>query len=360
MFQAILFRKLDESLFAEHGLYEDILTSDVFGAFKYLPSDYFRAWIAKLRDRHPLLTPAFKLAREMPDIEFWPQLYAAKAARNYCEPDVVFWWDQLAIVIEAKRGSDFPVDQLQLERESTQHASLARGQAVHAIVVAVGRNRPGWWWDQRQNTKHWLAFSSWGTLADVFAATLAVRQAVGVQPEEASLVGDLLDRLEMRDIKPFCGFRSLAISGPPSSRPSLPGAVTRSAGVFPIHASAPRQRFSKIWPPITRFRLSFVGLGKAAPTHAGTHLVARELLRRTSCNSGFSGFGRVASERLAEVWPLQLTNSPATQRCVSAWKNAPHNDLAKVWRPAVRGGGTIRVCGAPTKEASRLFWTPKE
>ena len=59
-------RKLDESAFSEQGLYEDILTSDVFGAFKYLPSDYLNAWIAKLRDRHLLLKPAFKLARARP------------------------------------------------------------------------------------------------------------------------------------------------------------------------------------------------------------------------------------------------------------------------------------------------------
>ena len=39
MFQAVLFRKLDESLFAKQE-FEDILTSDVFGALKYLPADY--------------------------------------------------------------------------------------------------------------------------------------------------------------------------------------------------------------------------------------------------------------------------------------------------------------------------------
>ena len=76
MFQAVLLRKLDESAFSGHVLYEDILTSDVFGAFKYLPADYLHSWIAKLLDRHPLLTPAFKLACERPqEIEFWPQLY---------------------------------------------------------------------------------------------------------------------------------------------------------------------------------------------------------------------------------------------------------------------------------------------
>ena len=120
MFQAVLMRKLDESAFSEQGLYEDVLTSDVFGAFKYLPADYLNAWITKLRDRHLLLRPAFKLARERPqNIEFWPQLYPAKEARSYCEPDVVLWWDQVAVVIEAKRGTDFLVDQLQLERDST-------------------------------------------------------------------------------------------------------------------------------------------------------------------------------------------------------------------------------------------------
>jgi len=87
MFQAVLFRKLDESLFA----IEDILTSDVFGAFKYLPADYLHAWIAKLRDRHPFLTPAFRLVHGVPDIEFWPQFNAAKEGAHICEPDVVLW-----------------------------------------------------------------------------------------------------------------------------------------------------------------------------------------------------------------------------------------------------------------------------
>ena len=191
MFQAVLFRKLDETLLAEHGLYEDILTSDVFGALKYLPTDYLNAWLIRLRDRHPLLTPAFKLASGVPSIEFWPQLYAAKEAGNICEPDVVFWWEQLAIVVEAKRGSDFGVEQLQIERESTHHATMARGLAAQVIVVAVGRNRPAWRWQQRQGTKHWLAFSSWGTLADVLQATLSTRQGTGAQPGETALVGEI-------------------------------------------------------------------------------------------------------------------------------------------------------------------------
>ena len=61
MFQAVLFRKLDEALLAKQD-FEDILTSDVFGAFKYLPVDYLHAWIARLRDRHPLLTPMTALS----------------------------------------------------------------------------------------------------------------------------------------------------------------------------------------------------------------------------------------------------------------------------------------------------------
>lgn len=357
MFQAILFRKLDESIFAEHGLYEDILTSDVFGAFKYLPADYLHAWIAKLRDRHPLLTPAFRLAQEMPDIEFWPQLYAAKEAGNYCEPDVVLWWEQLGVVIEAKRGSHFSVGQLQLERESTQHAAMAQGQATHVIVVAVGRNRPAWWWEQRQSTKHWLAFSSWGTLADVFEATLSVRRAAGVHLEEAALVGDLLARLQMRDIQPFRGFRSLASLGPPSSPPLLPCAVTPLSGVFPILASAPEPGLSEIWSSPSRSQTSFVSLAKAAPTHKATHLVVREV-RCVSLASGFSGLSRVAPRRLVNAWPLKLVSSPATQHCVIAWKNAPHSRLAKVWRPPVRGGCSVRVRGAAATEASRLFWNP--
>lgn len=358
MFQAVLFRKLDESLFAEHGLYEDILTSDVFGAFKYLPMDYLHAWIAKLRDRHALLTPALKLAREMPDVEFWPQLYAAKEAGSYCEPDVVLWWEQLAVVIEAKRGSNFPVGQLQLERESAQHAAMARGQAAHVVVVAVGRNRPAWWWGQRQSTKHWLAFCSWGTLADVFEATLAVRRTVGVQLEEAALVRDLLARLKMRDIQPFRGFRSLASMGTPSSRPLLPCAVTRPAGVLPIHASAPEPRLSEIWPPISRFRSNFAGLAEAAPTQEAAQLVARDLLRCTSRVPDFSELRRMVPARLTDVWSLQLVSSLAMQHCVFAWENAPHSTLAKVWRPPVRGTCSIRVRGAPTNGASRLFWTP--
>ncbi len=358
MFQAVLLRKLDESAFSEYGLYEDVLTSDVFGAFKYLPTDYLQAWIAKLRDRHPLLTPHFELACERPEeIEFWPQFYPAKEARSYCEPDVVLWWEQLAVVVEAKRGTHFAVGQLRLERESTQHVALARKRVVQVVVVAVGRNRPAWWLEQRPSTKHWLAFSSWGTLADVFEATLAARQAAGVQPEEAALVGDLLARLEMRDVRPFRGFRGLASLGPPTLQSLLRFAFTPPARVFPILVSPPERGLSEIWPRISRFRSSFATVAKASPTHRPRHLVVPEL-RCSSLTPDFGRLSRVAPQRLTNTWPLQLVSGATTQHCVVAWKNAPQSRLSKVWGPPVRGGCSIRVRGAPTAAPSRLFWTP--
>lgn len=282
MFQAILFRKLDESLFGKDE-FEDILTSDVFGAFKYLPADYLHAWLAKLRNRHPLLTPAFKLVSGFPDVDFWPQLHAAEEARTICEPDVVLWWEYLLVVVEAKRASDFGLKQLLVEEESAQQAAMARGLAAQVIVVAVGRNRPAWWLAQRQTTRHWLASSTWGTLADVFLATLDVRRAAGCQPEEAALVSDLLARLALRGVGPFRGFGSLARVGAPPARAPLACAVGRLSGVFPIRMSAPQNDVSTIWPPPSIFRVGFAELANCGPTRKAPGYYS-SLFRNRVCN----------------------------------------------------------------------------
>jgi hypothetical protein len=358
MFQAVLFRKLDESLFAKQE-FEDILTSDVFGAFKYLPADYFYAWIAKLRDRHPLLTPAFNLVSGFPDVEFWPQLNAAKEAGHICEPDVVLWWEHLAVVVEAKRASNFQLEQLLVEKESTQQAAMARGLAAQVIVVAVGRNRPSWWLAQRQTTRHWLAFSTWGTLADIFLATLNIRRAAGCKPEEAALVSDLLARLDMRDVQPFRGFRSLAGVGGPSSRPSLPCAVRRISGVFPLRVSPPDVEVPEIWPPPKVFRSNVIDLARSVPARKASQLVGRAISRGMSRVPDFPKLSRGCPKRLADFWQLPLVGMLSSQRGILVWEKAPQVNLTKVWKPSVHGKCSIRIRGAPTTEASRLFWTPK-
>jgi len=347
MFQAILFHKLDESLLWKHE--EDILTSDVFGAFKYLPAAYLNAWIVRLRERHPLLKPAFEMVCGLPDVKFWPQFHAAKESRETCEPDVVLTWGNLAVVIEAKLESHLEVQQLQVERESTKQASMAGGLVAEVIVVAVGRHRPAWWLHQRQSTEHWLAFSSWGTLADVFHATLAERRAIGVEPEEAALVDDILVRLKIRGVEPF-GFGSLARRGPPSRPHFVPCEADRSTSVFPIHTSAPQVRLAEYWPPITNLRMSLLDLAKRAPVHEMTQLVIR---KSPQCTSGFPGLvevGRGVPKRFAQVWSLELKGSPTIEYCISAWRIAPDGRLAKVWQPLVRGVRSVGVRRARTKE----------
>jgi len=356
MFQAVLFRKLDESLFAKQE-FEDILTSDVFGALKYLPAEYLHAWIAKLRDRHPLLTPAFKLAQGFPEVEFWPQLHAAKESGQICEPDVVLWWEQLAVVIEAKRAGNFDVAQLQVERESTQHAAMARGLATPVIVIAVGRNRPAWWSRQRQATKHWLAFSTWGTLADVFLATLSVRQAAGSQLQEVALVRDLLARLDMRDIQPFCGFRSLAVSRLPLSQNGLPFAIKRWARVFPLRILAPEVTVRQVWSRTERDRSTVAHLAKSAPICRANHLLASKVSHRKSRVSQYFQMSLAISHPVAAIWPLTLDGSCSAQRGILAWRKAPEHSLAESWGPIGCRGFSIRLRGTPTTEASRLFWT---
>ena len=357
MFQAVLFRKLDESLFAKQE-FEDILTSDVFGALKYLPADYLHAWLAKLRDRHPLLTPALKLAHGFPEVEFWPQLHAAKESGNICEPDVVLWWEQLAVVIEAKRASNFEVDQLQVERESTQHAAMARGLATHVIVIAVGRNRPAWWLRLRQTIKHWLAFSTWGTLADVLLATLSIRQATGSQPQEVALIRDLLARLDMRDIQPFCGFRRLVASRPPSSHAGLPFAVRRWAKIFPLRNLPPEVTVREVWSRPKNYRSTVIDLAKSAPICRASQLLASQVSRRDSRVSQYFQLSLAVPHQVADVWPLACVASASPQGGILAWRHAPEHSLAKSWRPMGGHGSSIRLRGTPTIEASRLFWTP--
>lgn len=358
MFQAVLYRKLDEALFAKQE-YEDVLTSDVFGAFKYLPPEYLDNWIVKLRDRHPMLTPALKLAQGHPEIEFWPQLQAVKQSANICEPDVVFWWDHLAVVVEAKRASNFEISQLQIERESTHHAAMARGVAVQAVVVAVGRHRPAWWLAHRQISNHWLAFSSWSALADTFQSTLSRRQSVQCPTYEVMLVRDLLSRLEMRDVRPFRGFHFVATTKVPSLRLFVFTRFPEFSGIVPREAVAPRRSVKQIWPWHSALRLRFAQLASYVPTCKGLNIVGEKRSAASRSGPRFRQLAATAPTRLIRIWSPLPNVASGTAGCIHAWSKTPEYSLSSCWNLQTSTTGAIAVGSPSTMTSTELFWTPK-
>ena len=137
MFQAILYGKYDEKGLMKHNpvLYEDILTSDVFGAFRYLPSRYIITWAADVLSSRKTLLP--RIAGR-PEIEFWPRFDAPEEDQKQREPDVLIRWPKLWLVVEAKRGSDLTRSQLEGEYKAVSQA-LRRSWTPDSIEPRTAR-----------------------------------------------------------------------------------------------------------------------------------------------------------------------------------------------------------------------------
>jgi hypothetical protein len=211
---------------------EDVLTSSVFGVFKYLPQELARTSLAEWAEIPSLESPIL--------VELWPRCPTPPgfvrpgelteededpASRGDTEPDVVITSEEWLILVEAKYRSplDEYFDQLgrefvigrQLARETerrfrmlvvTGHTlrptpagvDLASGLAsvLRSASAEVGATSK----DVIGDVEDSLRWTSWQRLYVILSATCRER----TMPDGArSLIGDLCDLLELRGLKPY-------------------------------------------------------------------------------------------------------------------------------------------------------------
>jgi hypothetical protein len=223
---------------------EDLLTADVFGALKYLPRrPYLESVLcaAARRARHS------RLARELPSIldglsglkfEFWPSYPTPSGLEgSVTEPDVELSGPDLLMFFEAKLLSGFGT--LQVARELAVGLDQAGDRSFYLTLVTPHHSPRGFKVAGRrvgfhsyvafhaqqgdiapELSQHLLAAADrilWMSWADILAALkqgLTIHaQGDGADSEAparaADVIGDLVELVQMRGIRPFRGLGRL-------------------------------------------------------------------------------------------------------------------------------------------------------
>lgn len=121
---------------------EDMLTSDVFGALELLGDAWLRRWIKDAKGfgvGGPVETLE-SLLPEMatpPQFIFWPWLPSPQKGVAGCEPDVLVFWGDLALLIEMKYGAAKSGAGLEENAASVDEEVLACDR--HNLVDQLGR-----------------------------------------------------------------------------------------------------------------------------------------------------------------------------------------------------------------------------
>lgn len=104
---------------------EDFLTSSVLGRLRYLPSDLMWS-ILRSVTRPTGILPT--IPGQLRSLEFWPRYETQNDRRTYIEPDAVFVFDQITIIIEAKRW------------DRPSQCAIQWANEWHAVTRAAARN----------------------------------------------------------------------------------------------------------------------------------------------------------------------------------------------------------------------------
>jgi hypothetical protein len=213
---------------------EDVLTSTVFGLFKYLPNDTASAFLAEFAAVPSLQGPL--------QVELWPryptppgfrtprvvaQEDEEPASRGDSEPDVVITTDEWVLVVEAKYHSPLDEEFDQLGREFAVGHRLARdtGRRFRLLVVTghTLEPRPGGV-ELVMGLRGALNAASGGlgeAAADVIAAVprslhwtnwqglyrilARASQGGGMQANVRLLLEDVCELLALRGLRPYDG-----------------------------------------------------------------------------------------------------------------------------------------------------------
>ena len=200
---------------------EDLLTSDVFGALKYLPLTYLSAVMEQVAQRNPHSEP---LTRHIPQLVaglktreflFWPSYPTPlDIGAGSTEPDVVIRTENTFLIVEAKLGSGF--GESQIERELGVALDHAGGREPFLLLVTKTLAPPRWGYSesataaptasrllQARNRVLWIDWA--GLLAAIRLVRTTASPSAESETDTNGLVDDLIAVTELRGIRPFFG-----------------------------------------------------------------------------------------------------------------------------------------------------------
>jgi len=224
---------------------EDLLTSDVFGALKYLPRNpYLNAVFNAIAERNPHSVHFKKVIEKLGakvesfNFHFWPSYPTPSGfSATRTEPDVQISDSDILIFIEAKLHSTF--GELQIERELSVGLEQSKSKEFFLILVTLSTTVPSISFEgHRINVLKYLKnistsskipkhianqlksnfervlYISWqAVLSALYSANTQHKILENINSEEIRCCTDLIEDLKqlmlMRGIQPFNGFSSI-------------------------------------------------------------------------------------------------------------------------------------------------------
>ncbi|MDK2846346.1 MAG: hypothetical protein PWR18_948 [Synergistales bacterium] len=110
---------------------EDSLTAAVISRMAYLPSEMIWRLIRGNED----FLPTFSGVLE--NIEFWP-IWSSLDQRSYCEPDVILEFENIDVIVEAKREDTYLQNYEQLANELRYYFAQREGSKKPVLLWALG------------------------------------------------------------------------------------------------------------------------------------------------------------------------------------------------------------------------------
>lgn len=224
---------------------EDLLTSDVFGALKYLPRNpYLNEVFNAIAERNPhslgfkKAIEKIKSKTESFDFHFWPSYPTPVGfSATTTEPDVQISGSKILIFIEAKLHSTF--SEYQIERELSVGLEQSKGKEFFLVLVTLSTTLPKISFEGhridvlnylkklspsskipkyianqlKSNFDRVLSISWQAILSALYTANNQHKTYEGINPEEirccTDLIEDLKQLMTMRGIQQFNGFSAI-------------------------------------------------------------------------------------------------------------------------------------------------------
>lgn len=195
--------------------HEDVLTSDIFGLFYYLPYEIgllpFLKQVKKFNSFFPVPS------REPANFEFWPHLswpqqFLGNKDKYFIEPDVLIEWSNLVLMVEAKVGyhtlPDDIAEELYYEYRIGNHYYPTK--SFYLLLIDGNLVKP----PTENLDKHFqpkdkeeLLWTNWGTafrvIEDIKEGHKGKHEQKALEKTVYKLTEDLIQVLEKKGLKPF-------------------------------------------------------------------------------------------------------------------------------------------------------------
>ena len=135
MIQAVIRNKIKSEIRDYFKTKEDTLTSSVFGNMLFLPTKYFLEILSKASyDRF-----SYSYFGDLQNYDFWPHWNSKNTSNEkYVEPDLFLRFENVDMIIEAKRYDDFQQNKEQWKKEVTSYYNEYKDDKKELIFLAVG------------------------------------------------------------------------------------------------------------------------------------------------------------------------------------------------------------------------------